>query len=232
MSAEKRAFTLIELLVVISIIALLVGILLPALGAARAVAIRTKCLSNVKQIQIGTIAYAVDNDGKMPYRPPTSNYLPQRMRVSGKFDLQENFIEPYFGVKRDDIMFCPGPLGEVRNPDTPGYNYDNVNYQYLNINLPPGGSAYSWLNGEFVTQEIESNSSLPVWGDMSIYLAANGTYFAHDSPQATETPSGANFARVDGSGQWFTWEGLEVYLRTNSSKNDYHRPIIEPKPNP
>ena len=57
----SQGFTLIELLVVISIIALLIGILLPALGAARSVAKDMQCLSNTRQVSIASLAYAVDN---------------------------------------------------------------------------------------------------------------------------------------------------------------------------
>ena len=63
---KNKAFTLIELLVVISIIALLVGILLPALGAARRTARDVKCASNVRQQMIGVFGYATDNRDILP----------------------------------------------------------------------------------------------------------------------------------------------------------------------
>ncbi|QDU35586.1 hypothetical protein KS4_36690 [Poriferisphaera corsica] len=62
----KRAFTLIELLVVISIIALLIGILLPALGAARKTAQSAACLSNLRSSGQGVAIYATDNRDWLP----------------------------------------------------------------------------------------------------------------------------------------------------------------------
>lgn len=63
---RSHAFTLIELLVVISITALLISILLPALTRAREMARRTKCASNLKQVGIGFFNYAEQYDGWFP----------------------------------------------------------------------------------------------------------------------------------------------------------------------
>lgn len=60
---RRSAFTLVELLVVIGIIAMLIAILLPALGKARADANRTKCLANLRSMQISQALYAAENRG-------------------------------------------------------------------------------------------------------------------------------------------------------------------------
>ena len=98
------AFTLVELLVVISIIALLVAILLPALNKARYQAKRIVCLTQVRDQALSQFEYATDSDGH--FSPNNSNG-PQYMRsnlVNGT-DTFSAMIGTY--ISNPEVMFCP-----------------------------------------------------------------------------------------------------------------------------
>jgi prepilin-type N-terminal cleavage/methylation domain-containing protein len=86
---RRDGFTLIELLVVISIIALLVGILLPALGAARRSALSIKSVSNLRQVGIGLAAYTTDRRG---YYPIHSSSI---TKIAGVKPRWADYIFPY-----------------------------------------------------------------------------------------------------------------------------------------
>ena len=72
---KNKSFTLIELLVVIAIIAILAGMLLPALNNAREKANVSNCRGNYKQIYLAGMNYNDDNDGYLPFRQPVGNGL-------------------------------------------------------------------------------------------------------------------------------------------------------------
>lgn len=73
---RKRAFTLIELLVVIAIVAILAGMLLPALSQAKKQARRIHCVSNFRQLGLAMTMYRDDHGGKFPDRRDLKSALP------------------------------------------------------------------------------------------------------------------------------------------------------------
>lgn len=75
MGVNKRGFTLIELLLAVSIMALLIGVLLPALASAREAARQAACLANVNQLLLATLAYAADRRDRLPVGPATPSLL-------------------------------------------------------------------------------------------------------------------------------------------------------------
>lgn len=92
LNGARRGFTLIELLVVISIIALLIGILLPALGAARDTAQGVVSLSRVQQISLGLHSYAVENYQVYPATGHSGDTWMQR--INKFISAEEGFRSP------------------------------------------------------------------------------------------------------------------------------------------
>jgi prepilin-type N-terminal cleavage/methylation domain-containing protein/prepilin-type processing-associated H-X9-DG protein len=98
---RQKAFTLIELLVVISIIAVLLGILLPSLNRAKKMAFKISCLSNLRQIGISTQAYLSEHENQLP---------PSSCHISRPEQYWLNIISGYTG---EQLLFhCPGDKTE------------------------------------------------------------------------------------------------------------------------
>lgn len=121
---RRNAFTLIELLVVISIIALLIGILLPALGAARKTARNMQCMSNLRGLGQAHAVYGNDNKQNIvPYARAEDPGNPGSTRDIFWFeDLATTMIEESREAGEDRVDFvidefsCPEFDSDARNP--------------------------------------------------------------------------------------------------------------------
>jgi len=129
MQAVSIAFTLVELLVVISIIGLLAGLAVPAINSGLKSAKAGACLSNLHQIGVATVAYAADNNLKLPDAG------------SGTADMWAAKIATFMGgdtKKKNNVFVCPGALKSVS--EATGGNIA-ITYGMHGGLMPKGGTA-------------------------------------------------------------------------------------------
>ena len=150
-----QAFTLVELLVVIGIIALLVGILMPALSRARQQAQATQCMSNLRQINLAMLMFAQENKGHLPQMGLAADF--EMIDVNGtgspvkvlvrwfgglygspqKFHAPSGMLAKYWGIA--DVGGCPTfEVDEFLRPQ-----YGPVDYAYNSLYA----RHWAWVEG-------------------------------------------------------------------------------------
>jgi prepilin-type N-terminal cleavage/methylation domain-containing protein/prepilin-type processing-associated H-X9-DG protein len=200
---RNRGFTLIELLVVIAIIALLAGMLLPALAKAKSKAIAIKCLSQLKQIGVASVLYADDNDDALP-----------RSTHEGESWVQE--LQPYAGGT--NIWRCPSDRHPVRI-----HSYAENNYL-----LPPSAGSdrpnYSKISKvPFATATVFMAECADSYATSDhFHFSSHGSTdfsMANFTNQVAilRHNNAANYLFVDGHAEALTWKRAENRLNATVS---------------
>jgi prepilin-type N-terminal cleavage/methylation domain-containing protein/prepilin-type processing-associated H-X9-DG protein len=137
---RRNGFTLIELLVVIAIIAILAAILFPVFARAREKARQSSCLSNVKQLTLGTMMYAQDYDETYPC---WARWYPSRNSAGDGFrdpsictSPQSPPLAVYPYVKNLQVYVCPSG----GTPPDDGYDTYDAGWRFPG----PSSRGYAW----------------------------------------------------------------------------------------
>jgi len=131
-----NAFTLIELLVVIAIIAILAGMLLPALAKAKQKALNINCVSNLRQLGVANALYTSDNLDRFPYTPVGWPTLP--------FIDVLKLTAAYIPTNNVSFFKCPADKGK-------GWNYEIARELGIATNTLPFACSYAYYAPFYMT---------------------------------------------------------------------------------
>jgi prepilin-type N-terminal cleavage/methylation domain-containing protein/prepilin-type processing-associated H-X9-DG protein len=224
-TSECNGFTLIELLVVIAIIAILAAMLLPALAAAKAKAKTIACASNEKQIALGYLLYADDNN----------NYLPVAGQNTGGITVlpTEWYLEisPYFAQNATSnstlkvagtVVTCPSAnidllykiASTTSDPNTNGIGGYGHNYPYLGYY---DGYIPKFARRKLVQLKVPSDTVFnsdtldPLPSDTQLIEYYGYSYAISYIPEHlpnhsyTRHGKGDNYSWADGHAQFMSW---------------------------
>jgi len=225
-SACKRGFTLTELLVVIAIIAVLVAILLPALGKANDSARRIKCASNIRNLLQWTICYAAQYRGWVPPLNSTSSDWPYYFNSDTHGADWRNVMLRDLG-DNEDLFYCPcNPEWEIPThwnfPDGTlsddisvwGYCYfgrpENLAFTWV---LPPNSSSPTYSASQPVTADKLTDTPYydVLWTDITRSVDGNfsdgegSNHVLGVEPTPANIPlgtGGTNVGHMDGHVEW------------------------------